>query len=100
MSLGTRWLAQHEYERSHLAERGTLRAMVAKLYGLPDPLADDAFGFQERLQAEVRAKLDLYVLLINLGALLIGGAGSYWFAGRTLRPIEEARGSKTLCVRC
>ncbi|PID32079.1 hypothetical protein CR970_02475 [Candidatus Saccharibacteria bacterium] len=91
MSLGTRWLAQHEYERSNLDQRGTLRVMMTRLYGLPDPFDnEDAFGFQERLQAQVSAKLDQYVLLINLGALVIGGPLSYWFAGRTLRPIELA----------
>ena len=91
MSLGTRWLAQHEYERSNLDQRVALKVMISRLYGLPDPFDnEDAFGFQEKQQAKVSAKLDMYVLLINLGAFLIGGVGSYWFAGRTLRPIEEA----------
>lgn len=30
------------------------------------------------------------LLGVNLVVLLLGGAGSYWLAGRTLRPIEEA----------
>ena len=91
MSLGTSWLARHEYERSNLDQRGAFRGMISRLYGLSsDPFSNDDFVFQEQQLERVRAKLDLYVLLINLGALLIGGVGSYWFAGRTLRPIEVA----------
>lgn len=89
LTLTTRWLAQSEYERSNIEQRGAFRGVILELYGVPKP-ADDVFRFQRQQEEEVRAKLDLYLELINLGALVFGGLASYWFAGRTLRPIEEA----------
>lgn len=89
LTIATRSLAQYEYERSNVAQRGAFRGVVLDLYGLPR-LSDDVFRFQTQQEKEVRAKLDLYLELINLGALVFGGLASYWFAGRTLRPIERA----------
>lgn len=91
MSLGTRWLAQHEYEHSNVVQRGAFRGIVTRIYGLQwQEDRPDVFAFQRLQEDQVRAKLNLYVFWINFGALVLGGLGSYWFAGRTLRPIEEA----------
>lgn len=89
LTIGTRWLAQYEYERSNVAQRGAFRGVITRMYGELRP-DDDIFGFQHREEQAVRARLNLYVLLINVGALVFGGVASWWFAGRTLRPIEEA----------
>lgn len=95
MSLGTRWLAQREYEHSNLEQRGAFRTIITNLYGNPRLLrSEDVFGFQQLQEEAVRQKLNTYVFWINLGALLVGGVGSYWFAGRTLRPIEEAHNAQ------
>lgn len=90
LTLTTRLLAQHEYERSNVVQRGQFRGVIEQFYGVPRHPGDDVFGFQQQQERAVRAKLDLYLELINLGALVFGGIASYWFAGRTLRPIEEA----------
>ena len=37
-----------------------------------------------------RQQLDREFIWINIGAFVLGGLFSYWFAGRTLHPIEEA----------
>lgn len=37
-----------------------------------------------------RASLGVHLMTLNLSALVIGGALSYWLARRTLRPIEKA----------
>lgn len=51
---------------------------------------EDVFGFQKQQQKVVRTRLNEYLVLINFITLIIGGVASYWFAGRTLQPIEEA----------
>lgn len=90
-SFTTRWYAQREFSRSNIEQRGEFRGAVERAFGYPIfRMNDDVFGFQHAQEAAVRYRLDRYVLLINLGALIIGGFASYWFAGRTLRPIEEA----------
>lgn len=92
LSIGTRWLAQREYEHSNVLQRGAFRGVITRIYGLPSPPPnnDDVFDFQHQQEQAVRTRLNEYVAAINIGALVIGGLISYWYAGRTLRPIEEA----------
>lgn len=91
LSFGTRWIAQHEFERGNVAQRGAFRGVVTRTLGIEEFAPNDrAFYFQQLQEQRLRAKLDQYVLIVNLGALLIGGLASYVFAGWTLRPIEEA----------
>lgn len=45
--------------------------------------------YDEQL-ANGRQRIFFNLLGVNVVVLLLGGAGSYWLAGRTLRPIEEA----------
>lgn len=90
-SVTTRWYAQREFSRSNVEQRGEFRSVIERALGYqlfrPN---DDVFGFQRAHEQEIQNRLNNYVLIINLGALVIGGLASYWFAGRTLRPIEEA----------
>lgn len=90
-SFTTRWYAQREFSRSNIEQRGEFRGVIERTFGYSIfRMNDDVFGFQRAQEEAVRDRLDRYVLYINLGALIIGGLASYWFAGRTLRPIEEA----------
>lgn len=91
MSYTMRWLAQREYEHNNVAQLGEFRGVVTKIYGLSLPQTnDDVFDFQVRQEAAVRDRLSAYMIIINLGAFVVGGFVSYWYAGRTLRPIKEA----------
>lgn len=90
LSFGTRWLAQREFERSNAAQRGQLRGLFMQGPDLFAPSLDEIRGVQQTHEAEVQQKLNEYVLFINLGALVFGSIASYWFASRTLRPLEEA----------
>lgn len=91
LSITTRWLAQREYEHSNVAQRGAFRGVITQIYNLPLPQPnDDVFGFQGQQEEVVRNRLNHYMIAINLGVFVVGGFISYWYAGRTLRPIEEA----------
>lgn len=94
LTLGTRALAEREYDNSNTAERGAVRDLFLHLYSIP-PRPDSSFVNVQQNQAElVRQHLNDDVILINLAALVIGGLLSYWYAGRALRPIEEAHESQ------
>jgi two-component system sensor histidine kinase CiaH len=91
-SISIRWLAQREYEHSNYVQRGAFRGVIYRLYGLPSSQMgdEDVFGFQHAQEEAVRARLNEYVLALNATALVVGGFVSYWYAGRTLKPIEDA----------
>jgi signal transduction histidine kinase len=87
---------EHEYDRSNNAQRSGLR----QIFTGPTIPSDDNYSYQRpyhmftNLQddetTETRQRLNRDFVLVNVAALAIGGLLSYWFAGRTLRPIEEA----------
>lgn len=87
-----RVLAEREYLQSNMVQRGELHEIVVRwsdwAVGRPD---SSSFIDAQEAQADlVRQRLNQELFLINLAALVLGGLLSYWFAGRTLRPIEEA----------
>jgi len=90
ITLSTRMLAQREFDNSDVAQRGAVHQLFLRLYSIPPPRTEDFNSIQHNQAAEVHDRLNRDVLLINLGALIIGGALSYWYAGRTLKPIEDA----------
>lgn len=53
-----------------------------------DPLVFEQFR-QNQLK-ESRERMLQNIWLFNLAILLVGGVGSYWFARRSLKPIQEA----------
>jgi two-component system, OmpR family, sensor histidine kinase CiaH len=98
-SLGTttivRLLAESEYDNSDVAQQHE----VDKLFGhqflgignddlAPPPRAFDTM--QNSQDALVHQRLAQDQVWINIGALVLGGLLSYWFAGETLRPIQRA----------
>ncbi len=85
-----RVFAEREFDQSNIAQRDVVRRLV-RVYPFsnrpPEVVFTDA---QDDQAALVRQHLNEDLVLINVVALVFGGLLSYWFAGRTLRPIEEA----------
>lgn len=91
VTLSVRVFAEREFLRSNVVQRGEVREWALHVFDSPLPRHDIGIADIQEQQAEVvRAHLNQGLFVINLFALAIGGLLSYWFAGRTLRPIEEA----------
>lgn len=87
-----RVLAEREYSRSNDIQRTEVRDLfVRHFFGVTQQPRPDAFyTLQDEQEALVRQHLNQELVLINVFALVLGGFLSYWFAGRALKPIEEA----------
>lgn len=84
-----RVLAEREYDRSNDAQRTEIRQLFPGKFwieGRPQAFYDT----QDYQAALVRQHLNQELITINICALIVSGFLSYWFAGRTLRPIQEA----------
>lgn len=94
VSVGARVLAEREYNRSVTAQLSEVRDMFWGTRWNPELTVlrpDRALSNIQNDEAEmVRQHLNRDFMIINSIALLIGGVLSYWFAGRTLKPIEQA----------
>jgi len=94
LTLSLRLLAQHEYNRSNDAQYGRFNRYLISYPWNADEFSvrpEVMFGrIQSSEEQVVNQRLNHDLLMINLFALVVGGALSYWFAGRTLKPIEEA----------
>lgn len=98
LTFSFRILAEHEYAKSSSSQYGQVRHLFGQYspFDLTDPdgprvQPEIAFGqIQDSAEAAARDRLNRDFVFVNVAALLLGGALSYWFAGRTLRPIEEA----------
>lgn len=96
LTIGVRELAWHEYKNSSDAQRNAVRILERNAFGVPEefivpskPL-NDFTNLQQDEDSLVSQHLNRDLAILNLGALVIGGLLSYWYAGRTLRPIFEA----------
>ncbi len=92
VTMSVRVYAEHEFLRANTEQRSEVRQWVVQFFDgksirRPESAMDT---IQDNQASEVRRHLNDGLLIINLFALGIGGILSYWFAGRTLRPIEEA----------
>jgi signal transduction histidine kinase len=94
LTLGIRGLAEREFANAGMADRGVVRRMLFNLYSVPPEPPNDFNQYQSKQNDTVRRHLNEDVILINLAALAIGGWLSYWYAGRTLKPIEEAHATQ------
>lgn len=91
LTTGVRVFAEYEIEQSIAAQRGEFREMVRNGLDLLVPHPERTFNSAQEYQAELaRQHLNQKLVLLNLVALVVGGVLSWWFAGRTLRPIAEA----------
>lgn len=90
ITLSVRAMAQREFEHAGVGARSAVQRLLYSLYSVP-PRAPTAFNnYQQDQEDAVRRRLNQDAVLINLGALIVGGWLSYWYAGRALKPIEEA----------
>jgi two-component system sensor histidine kinase CiaH len=92
LTFGVRVFTNHELERGDEARGGAVYKIVERMYE-PDsqPPSGRFFANAEQRQSDVtRQNLNRDFLLLDMGLLALGALASYWFAGRTLRPIEEA----------
>jgi signal transduction histidine kinase len=97
-TLSYRFLAQKEFSSGNVAQRNAFQRLIfhdfrPQYYQVPPP-TDDIANIQNAQEDTLRHNLDRDIVLINLTALLVGGILSWWFAGRTLLPIEEAHESQ------
>jgi two-component system sensor histidine kinase CiaH len=92
VTMGVRVYAEHEFLRSNDIQRNEIRDWVGRFFdSSPAPRSDARFDdIQDSQAAMIRQSLNEGLLVINVFALGLGGLLSYWFAGRTLRPLEEA----------
>lgn len=89
LTLSLRGLAAHEFDRAGAGDRGAVRQLFDDYYSVP-PQPNSFNRFQTNQSATVRAHLNQDVVLVNLIVLVVGGILSYWYAGRALKPIEQA----------
>lgn len=93
LTIGIRSFANYEFNRSNDAQRRSVHNLVVRLYepGLKPPPTDRVFAnAQDHQSALTDANLTRDVLLVDVVALVLGAWLSYWYAGYTLKPIEEA----------
>lgn len=90
ITFSIRILSEREYLNSNMEQRGQIRQIILNIPGLGHWSNKAFIDLQEEQQARLRDELNRDMLLINSVALIVSGVLSYWFAGRTLKPIEEA----------
>ncbi|HEV2403460.1 MAG TPA: ATP-binding protein [Candidatus Saccharimonadales bacterium] len=92
-----RLLAENEYARADDAQRHEVSRLLLRefTFELSPPQPNAFISLQSSQAALTRQHLDEEIVWVNVGALIIGGLFSYWFAGRTLQPIEEAHEAQT-----
>ncbi len=96
LTFGIRAMALHEYDRSNRAQLGEVYSLQKNFFDnsietfvLPQP-RNQFEDLQHDQNDLVRDHLNKDILIFNICALIVGGVLSYWYAGRTLKPIIEA----------
>lgn len=90
LTFGTREIADRIFEHSNAAQRPGIRALLRHEVGYPLLTGPDFGKFETLNEKNAENQLNIYVIYINLAAFVVGVCVSYWYAGRTLKPIEEA----------
>lgn len=91
LTTGIRMYAEYELNQSIAVQRGEFRELAEYGLDLLVPNPERTFTRAQDSQAELaRQHLNEKLVLLNLGALIVGGLVSWWFAGRTLKPIAAA----------
>jgi two-component system, OmpR family, sensor histidine kinase CiaH len=91
VTLSVRIYAEHEFLKSNNVQRSEVRDWAVRFFELPGKNSEVMIADIQQVQAEiVREHLNTGLFVINLCAFGIGGLLSYWFAGRALKPLQEA----------
>jgi signal transduction histidine kinase len=96
LTFGVRAVTMYELARSDDARSGAIHRLFERYTGIGDVQVlgipgDRYFDSAQAKQADaIRNNLNRDLLLIDLVLLAGGAALSYWYAGRTLRPIAQA----------
>lgn len=104
LTFGVRAFTDHEIAVGNTAQKGTAHQIFEEYFAQFGPLQSDPDGTMQspsgsdryfsraiKTQADVtREHLNRDFLLLDIGLLILGAVVSYWYAGRTLKPIEEA----------
>ncbi len=98
--MSVRIFAEREYRRSNSAQLSQVKHWLVdfpwKEMSSEVTRPDRAISsIQSDEATTVSAHLNRDLAIVNCIALFIGGILSYWFAGRALRPIEEAHRAQT-----
>lgn len=99
LTFGVRAIAGYELNRGGNAERGAVRHLFEQYYSdndntpaltYPGDPGDQYFVNTQQVQADqTRNRLNRDFVVFDVALLAVGAVISYWYAGRTLRPIEE-----------
>lgn len=99
LTFGVRSITSYELNRGGDAERGAVRHLFQQYYTdnnntpeltFPGDPGDQYFVNTQQEQADqTRDRLNRDFFIFDVALLGIGAVVSYWYAGRTLRPIEE-----------
>lgn len=95
-TFGVRLLADREFSHENDVQRQTVGMLerhawgVAEQFLVPPQPRNDFDTVQQNQDNLVREHLNIDLLELNLLALIVGGLLCYWYAGRTLKPIQEA----------
>ena len=95
LTIGTRGIADRIFEHSNAAQQPGIRALLKREVGLPLLTGPEFDKFETQNEKNAERQLNLYVIYINLAMFVIGVSASYWFAGKTLKPIQEAHEAQT-----
>lgn len=103
LTFGVRAFTDHELDLGNTAQRGTAHHIFEQYFDQAGPDlsqtgpmssptgSDRYFSRAINNQADVtREHLNRDFILLDIGLLVVGAVLSYWYAGRTLQPIEEA----------
>ncbi|HSW80385.1 MAG TPA: HAMP domain-containing sensor histidine kinase [Candidatus Saccharimonadales bacterium] len=96
LTFGIRAIALREYDRSNRAQLGEVYSLQKNFFDqsietfvLPPP-RNTFENLQQDQNDLVRKHLNEDIIIFNICALIVGGVLSYWYAGRTLKPIIDA----------
>jgi signal transduction histidine kinase len=97
LTFGVRTFTNYELSRGDNAQLGTVHKLFLQYDQSNNddtyapPPGDSFFAHAQHTQADqTRRNLNRDFFLIDLSLMVVAAVISYWYAGRTLRPIEEA----------
>jgi signal transduction histidine kinase len=88
-TFGTRLVAENAFENNNLSARTEIRQLIRQQVGIPI-MAPPLEKVQEQQDSNAHDQLLEWTIYFNIIAIIVGVPISYWFAGRTLKPIEES----------